>query len=92
MSQLEALCTSCARCCNGTLFGATLLGPAEAAELGGPMLPQPCPKLGGDLRCTVYATRPGACSRYLCPPAAALERGELELGEARQQVQSLSRG
>ena len=82
-SALSELCTSCARCCNGRLFRATQLTADEQWVFGCAELPQPCPQLGADLRCAVYATRPAACRAYLCPAAAALERGELTLEQAR---------
>lgn len=80
--SLEALCTRCARCCNGSMFPATQLEPGERVRFGCAELPQPCPKLGADRRCTVYASRPAACVGFLCPTAAALERGELTLAQA----------
>lgn len=75
MGQLEALCAACGRCCNGVLFPATVLD-------GGGELPQPCPHLGPDRRCAVYASRPRACAGFLCPLARALELGELVLEAA----------
>lgn len=93
MSQLEELCTSCARCCRGLVplgahiaFGATTLDPDEEQRFNCRALPQPCPMLDGELRCSIYATRPKACVKYLCPTAAALERGELTFEQARAQL------
>lgn len=86
LTALEHLCTGCARCCNGSMFPATQLEPAEQRRFGCGELPQPCPQLGADRRCTVYATRPAACAKYLCPTAVALERGELGLVEASARV------
>lgn len=86
MTALEALCTSCARCCNGSVFGATTLEQAEQQRFGCHSLPQPCPHLSADRRCTVYASRPKACADYLCPAARALQRGELTLEQAALQL------
>jgi hypothetical protein len=45
-------------------------------------LPLPCVHHDGT-RCTEYEGRPSACSRYACRLLGRVERGEVELGEAR---------
>jgi len=92
VTPVGELCTSCARCCNGRIFGATTLKADERQRFGVHELPQPCPHLGPDKRCGIYSTRPAACVAYLCEPAAQLERGELTIDEARRRVQTLSPG
>lgn len=90
--QLEALCTSCARCCNGKMFGATLLDVDERERFGviGSSMPQPCSKLAGT-RCTVYASRPRACSSFVCPAVTELLAGTLTLEQAKARAEQLGR-
>jgi len=85
LSQLEQLCSSCARCCNGSVYGATTLEPAEEQRFGCRALPQPCPHLV-ERRCSIYASRPRACAAFLCPLALALERGLVTLEAARARL------
>jgi Fe-S-cluster containining protein len=71
----SALCTRCALCCDGTLYGSVVLEPAEAPQLervglrvlaaDAPTLPLRCAALSGAL-CSIYADRPSACARYAC--------------------------
>ena len=83
VSELEQLCTGCARCCSGAMFTATPLDGAEELRFKTPALPQPCPFLQPDKRCGTYSSRPKACAEYLCPAAKALQRGEVSLEVAR---------
>lgn len=84
----EALCTECARCCNGRMFRATTLEPQEEQRFGCRALPQPCPFLT-EKRCGIYATRPKACSSFYCEVALQLQRGDIDLPEARRRVEKL---
>lgn len=62
-------CRCCGTCCTAP----------DIAALGKP-LRSPCPHLGVDLRCTVYARRPDVCRNYLpdeiCDMIAAPSLGE----------------
>lgn len=60
---------------------------ADEHQRFGVVLPQPCPHLGADRRCTIYASRPSTCVKYLCPVAKALVAGEVTLEQARAQLQ-----
>lgn len=89
----EALCTRCALCCDGSLFGQVPLaaGEADAARRlrlapvpgrgGAEALPQPCAALRGRL-CAHYEGRPRACRAYRCMLLQALDAGELTIDEA----------
>lgn len=89
----EALCTRCALCCDGSLFGQVPLAEGEADALrrlplapvagrgGAEALPQPCSALRG-LQCAHYDARPRACRTYRCMLLLALEADELTLEEA----------
>lgn len=89
----EALCTRCALCCDGSLFGQVPLGEGEAdaarrlrlalvpGRAGAEVLPQPCPALRGRW-CAHYDARPRACRTYRCLLLQALDAGELTLDEA----------
>lgn len=68
------------------MFVTTPLEPAERERLG-PELRQPCPHLVAR-SCAIYPGRPRTCREYLCPAAAALERGELTLDQAARVVRS----
>lgn len=68
------------------MFPATQLEQLEQVRFGFAELPQPCPHLGPDRRCSVYASRPAACVRFLCPVAAELVRGALTLEQARARL------
>lgn len=86
-----ALCTACGLCCDGSLFDAVRVKPAEIAplrELGMPIEPgesaqfsQPCPKLA-ERKCSIYANRPGTCRNFACALLRRLRRSEVALDEA----------
>jgi uncharacterized protein len=80
--SLEALCLECGLCCNGTLFTHVALTPEESARLGLEVIRQPCSFLGAGCKCTVYASRPKGCARFVCMLGRALEDGEVKHDEA----------
>jgi Fe-S-cluster containining protein len=91
---IARLCTVCGLCCNGVLFGDVELQPRDAPEdlrvLGLKLerkgkklrLRQPCPCLGADLLCRVYAERPVRCRTFECRVLQRVQRGELKLDAA----------
>ncbi len=91
--DLEAVCTACGLCCDGTLFTWVRVEPEELPRLARVRLPvvlhederaalgQPCVALEGT-RCAVYADRPGACAAYECLLVAALRDREIREDEA----------
>lgn len=89
LSELQQLCTGCAKCCAGGMFGATSLETHEEERFGCRALPQPCPYLARDRSCSIYATRPKACVAFLCEPAMLLKRGAIDLDEAKRRAAAL---
>ncbi|MDC0673287.1 YkgJ family cysteine cluster protein [Nannocystis radixulma] len=90
--SLATLCQRCALCCDGALFAAVPLAPADVdavtrrglVVLGrddGAVLPQPCAALHAQ-QCTIYADRPDPCRSYRCMLYAALEADEVGLDDA----------
>lgn len=81
---LEQLCLKCGLCCDGTLFTHVALTDEEQKRLPslGGVIRQRCPALAADLKCSVYAERPKACSRFVCMLGRAHEEGEVGLDEA----------
>lgn len=90
--SVSVLCQRCALCCDGALFVAVPLSPADAAavrrhhlvvlERGRATgLAQPCAALH-EQRCTIYDDRPEPCRSYRCMLYAALAEGEVGLGDA----------
>ncbi|MFN0068929.1 MAG: YkgJ family cysteine cluster protein [Limisphaerales bacterium] len=81
------LCLACGLCCDGTLFrDVELADAAEAALLERAGVPvrrtttklrvvQPCPALGADCRCGVYAGRPARCRQFDCALLLAVRDG-----------------
>lgn len=81
------LCLACGLCCDGTLFrDVELADDAEAAVFDRAALPvrrtakqtrvtQPCPALGADCRCGVYAERPARCRQFDCALLLAVRDG-----------------
>ena len=81
--SLERLCLECGMCCDGTLFTHVALKPDEAKRIGiDGVIRQPCPQLGADRKCGVYAQRPRGCSTFVCMLGRALEDGEVGFDEA----------
>ncbi len=90
---LSTLCQRCGLCCDGNMFTAIPLRPAEVDGLrelslpvrigpaGAPSLAQRCTALEGRC-CTVYAGRPEVCRRYRCLLLTALVEAEVSLEEA----------
>lgn len=83
-----SLCTQCGLCCDGTLFGRVELLPAD--DLDGlkdhgfrivarskPRFLQPCPALGGDCTCRIYAQRPQQCRAFDCALLLRVQSGEV---------------
>jgi uncharacterized protein len=87
----EELCTACALCCDGTLFGSVKIEAEEHVRLpivdadGGRVMLQPCIALEGR-RCSAYEERPQSCARYECELRKRLVAGEVSLAEARAKV------
>ena len=78
-TDLERLCRACGLCCDGSLFGRVDLEPDEIEPArrrrltvipSGKSFEQPCTALvraeEGGFSCTVYASRPRACDRFVC--------------------------
>lgn len=95
--SLEALCQSCALCCDGTLFTLVPLQPDDRLDAasrltviekanGARALRQPCTALEGS-RCTEYAQRPFACRRFECLLFEALRSDEVSLAGALELVE-----
>ncbi len=86
--MLSDLCRACGLCCDGSLFNHVKLDPGDAERLatlgvataqtrdGAQRLSQCCAALKGK-DCGIYASRPGACGRYVCSLGEALERGDV---------------
>lgn len=82
-----SLCIECAMCCDGTLFSYLPLGEGEAArfegepglhvEDGKDRLRQPCPRLGSDGACGIYADRPRICGQYRCRLLKRVDAGRM---------------
>jgi Fe-S-cluster containining protein len=91
----DELCTSCALCCDGTLFGSVKIEPEERPHVRLPILDadrearrvmlQPCVALEGR-RCSVYEERPQSCARYECELRKGLAAGAVSIEEARAKV------
>jgi len=83
------LCTACALCCDGTLFGSVKVEDEDRPHLRLPLvdgaLAQPCAALV-DRRCSVYAERPASCARYACELLKQVEAGVVRVAEARDRV------
>lgn len=99
---IEALCLRCGICCNGVLFGDVQIPnqvqaqrlraaglPVRSKPLGKSccsFLPQPCPALGPDNVCTVYAQRPARCREFECALFKRVVSGTLTLSQATRVV------
>ncbi|MBB4612568.1 YkgJ family cysteine cluster protein [Novosphingobium taihuense] len=97
--QLEQdLCTGCAACCDGTIFGYVEVSRDEEVALGGlftmesrkddAIFYQPCPHSVGQ-RCQIYSRRPETCRKFHCHTLKALRGGEIESGEAVRRVDQM---
>lgn len=95
-----ALCSRCALCCNGSLFGDVRLEGREvetAQKLHLPLVTkesrvsfrQPCPKLRADDTCSIYDERPQACRGFVCHTLSAYLGGEIDLPAAEARVRRL---
>lgn len=94
----SSLCTSCALCCDGTLFGFVPV-EADEVEAAGRLFAletfgdrtgfsQPCPHCttGG---CAAYGDRPRTCRSYACTTLKSMRNGEIDLAAARQRVSAV---
>jgi uncharacterized protein len=90
------LCTSCALCCDGTLFGSVKIDADERPRLrlpiveaeSGYVLAQPCVALRG-ARCSAYEERPRSCARYECELRKRVVAGAVTAVEARAKVERI---
>jgi Fe-S-cluster containining protein len=88
--KLTRLCLACGLCCDGTLFKDVELqagdDAAQVVALGLPVkggkFPQPCPALGADKCCRVYADRPARCRQFECTVFLELKHGAEDLAGA----------
>lgn len=94
------LCSRCALCCDGSLFGDVRLEAGEvetAQKLHLPLVTkethlsfrQPCPKLRADATCSIYEERPQACRGFVCHTLSAYQAGEIDLPAAEARVRRL---
>jgi Fe-S-cluster containining protein len=90
------LCTRCGLCCTGALHNFAVLEPEEipfARELGltlrtegRPGFALPCPYLK-DCSCSIYASRPKVCERYMCQLLDDVREGKTALQTALELVE-----
>lgn len=90
------LCSSCALCCNGVLFGDVELqavdNPKALQQAGLKLqrkgkkhcLTQPCPCLDERNLCRIYSVRPARCSSFECLLLKRVLDGELDMVEAQK--------
>lgn len=102
-SPLHTLCQACGLCCNGVLFRDVELAPGRErntlADAGLPVqelkrkcvLPQPCAALQNDLRCAIYAQRPGQCRRFECLLYKSVETKQTSQSDALKIIASTRR-
>ena len=87
-SHAGSLCTQCGLCCDGTLFGRVELLPADDVDglkaegfrivaRSKPRFLQPCPALGADYTCRIYAQRPQQCRAFDCALLLRVRSGEV---------------
>ena len=94
----DTLCTTCALCCDGTLFAdVELVGQAEVARLeimgmevenedrNTGLLSQPCAALRRT-RCSIYAHRPKCCRVFQCHLLQNAQRGAVTVERALEQI------
>jgi Fe-S-cluster containining protein len=94
----SSLCLSCGLCCDGAMYDHVPIVPSErlsprvraslAFVEGKQALPLPCVHHDGS-RCTEYDGRPAACRGYACVLMGRLERGDVQLEEARAIVMKI---
>lgn len=87
----STLCTQCALCCDGGLFRAVKIHPAEREALQRlgltiedapePYFRQPCAKLI-DRACSVYTARPRTCRNFSCALLRQVRDGKVTPDEA----------
>lgn len=94
----SGLCLTCGLCCDGTLFrDVELADDAEAEVFDRAGLPprrtgkktcvgQPCPALGSDGRCGIYAERPVRCRQFDCALLLAVRAGRTAPDAARRVI------
>lgn len=75
MTELEALCSACGLCCDGSLFGRVDLDGDElegarrhhlSVVASGRSFEQPCACFTQERTCAIYSERPRACRRFVC--------------------------
>lgn len=90
--QASRICSHCGLCCNGSLYSAVALTPADRSKLiavaqvpveatGDLAWLQPCAAHDGS-GCTVYDRRPLACRDYHCGVLDSVAAGSLSAGDA----------
>ena len=90
--QASRICSHCGLCCNGSLYSAVPLTPADRSKLiavaqvpveanGDLAWLQPCAAHDGS-GCTVYDRRPLACREYQCGVLDSVAAGSLSAGDA----------
>jgi len=92
---ISELCSSCALCCNGVLFGDVELqagdNPKTLQRAGLKLqrkgkkhcLTQPCSCLDERNLCGIYSARPSRCRSFECLLLKRVLEGELDLAEAK---------
>lgn len=94
----QDLCTSCAACCDGTMFTYVPVTREEQAALSDlltletraddAIFHQPCPHSVGQ-RCQIYALRPQTCRSFRCKTLYAMHKGEIDSAEAFRRVREM---
>lgn len=87
----EALCLSCGLCCDGSLFWAVELEPADTVPDGieaGGRLPQPCAFHTAGV-CGIYATRPSQCRAFVCGVLQAVLDGTRDRAWAEIRIEAM---
>jgi len=97
------LCSSCALCCNGVLFGDVELQAVDntkALKQAGlnlerkgkkHCLSQPCSCLDERNACRIYSVRPARCSSFECLLLKRVLQGELDMAEAKKATRDARR-
>jgi Fe-S-cluster containining protein len=95
------LCSSCALCCDGTLFSSVPVSGDERDRLGDDpglfvrgvevRLRMKCSCLDQENRCKIYETRPKICRNYRCDLLKRTECSELSFSESEHIVREAKR-